>query len=210
MVLTRPQSARGIAQTDLTVNSWAANLPTPAAVRPPRCPACGLAAHRPDGTLALHGHGTRARTLRHCHDATAAPTDVVLTLRRYRCTHCGAVTLVGPRGLLPRRRYTVFAIVLAFAAWITLDQTARAVRAAFSPIPFASHSHVAWRAMARWVDAITAGRLLPCIRGSPPAWSRRQRAERALSRIRAMAPPTERTTIVHEVFAGAFHAALAQ
>lgn len=156
----------------------------------------------------IHGHGTRARTVRHCVDPAASPVDVDLVLRRYRCTRCGAIILVGPRGVIRSRRYTLFAIVLALAAWLVPGATARAVRAAFSSIPFAPLSHITWPALLRWIDAIASGRLLPCVRGSPPEWSRRQQAERVVSTIRAMAPPSARTSVAEEVFAGAFHAAL--
>jgi hypothetical protein len=204
------RSPRGIAQSEIVVNIWAKRLPTVEAVRPACCPACGAASRPVGGRLGLYGDGTRVRTVRHPPDADSPPEDWVLRLRRYRCTACGAVTLVGPRGVLAHRRFTALAIALALLAWIAAGATARAVREEFSPIPFQSLSHVTWRGMLRWIDAIAAGRLFPCVRGSPPEWSRRQRAERTVSTIRAMAPPTERTTIEQEVFTGAFYAALAR
>jgi len=206
---TSSRSPRVISQTDIPVNLWAERVPSVAAVRPAGCVACGNPSHPLDGGLGVHGDGTVPRTVRHPRDARSAPIDWEIRLRRFCCTACDATWLVGPCGVLSRRRYSAFAIVLALAAWIAPGATARAVRAVHSPIPFESFSHTTWRAMLRWIDAISAGRLFPFVRGSPPDWSRRKRAERVVSTIRAMAPPTDRTSIEQEVFAGAFFAARA-
>jgi hypothetical protein len=168
---------------------------------------CGNPSHPLGGGLGVHGDGTVLRTVRHPRDADSAPIDWEIRLRRFCCTACGAIWLVGPCGVLSRRRYTAFAIVLALAAWMADGATARGVRAVHSSIPFESFSHTTWPAMLRWIDAVSSGRLFPCVRGSPPDWPRRRCAERVVSTIRAMAPPTPGTSIEQEVFAGAFFAA---
>jgi hypothetical protein len=156
----------------------------------------------------IHGHGTRGRCVIHPLTADSdSATEVSILLRRYRCTACGAILVVGPCGLLAHRRYSAAAIALALTLWSALAMCARAVRAAFSPVPFASFAHTSWPGMLRWVDAIIAGCLFVRIHVGPGS-PRRERAGRAVSAIRAFAPPTIRGSLRHEVFAGARFAAL--
>lgn len=205
---SRDRSPRGIIQTEIDVNFWAESPPSVAAVRPARCVDCGAAARPPGRKLVIHGHGKRGRTVIHplSPDADSATARSIL-VRRYRCTACGAILLVGPSGLLAHRRYSAAAIALALTLWSAVAMCARAVRAAFSAVPFASFAHTSWPSMLRWVDAIVTGRLFVRIHVGPGS-PRRERAGRAVSAIRAFAPPTLRGSLRHEVFAGARFAAL--
>lgn len=117
---------------------------------------------------------------------------------------------VVPRGVLTRRRYAAVAIALAIALWALVGLPSRAVRAELSPIPFASLTHTTWPALRRWIDAVADARLFPCVRGRPPAWSRRSYGARIAATIRAFAPPPTRTSLRDEVFAGAPFAARAR
>lgn len=67
--------------------------------------------------MVLHGHGVRIRWVVVSPAIDAACTAVRLVecwQRRYRCTACGAITVVLPRGILPRFLYSVAAMVVAF------------------------------------------------------------------------------------------------
>lgn len=82
-------------------------------VRPRRCPACRCP-WRVDGRIVLHGHGVRVRGV------VVPPASTELTerhrecwARRYRCTACGAVPTVLPRGVMRRYLYSVGAILVA-------------------------------------------------------------------------------------------------
>ncbi len=84
-------------------------------VRPKRCAQC-MAPARRGRRVVLHGHGRRTRGV------VMAPTlgddesaQIVESWeRRYRCTACGAVLVVLPKGVMPRYLYSVAAIVNAF------------------------------------------------------------------------------------------------
>jgi hypothetical protein len=65
----------------------------------------------------------------------------------------------------------------------------------------------AWRTLRRWISAIDAGRLFPCVRASPSGWSARQRAERAAMTVAALVPATFAAEEDARVFAGAALAA---
>ena len=60
------------------------------------------------------------------------PTTLVLVCRRYRCIRCGAVLLVVPRGIAPRKHYGFAAIAMALALRLipalTPDDTAEYLR----------------------------------------------------------------------------------
>ena len=65
----------------------------------------------------MHGHGVRDRQLLGPPEVNAASTMTIVACQRYLCTSCGAVVMVVPRGIEPRRHYGRAAICLALAAW---------------------------------------------------------------------------------------------
>ncbi len=97
-----------------------AQIPAVDDVRPKRCARCQQPA-RCGKRMVLHGHGVRTRM------AAAAPVLLLVAAaggdpaqvlecweRRYRCTHCGAILVVLPEGVMPRYLYSAAAIVAAF------------------------------------------------------------------------------------------------
>jgi len=87
------------------------------------------------------------------------PVVLLVTVRRYRCRACGAVLLVGPRGLLPRRWYSAGAIGGALARAASGEPSV-AVRAATSPTTIHGGSATErWITLPRWIDAVSEGRL---------------------------------------------------
>jgi len=85
-------------------------------VRPWRCDQCGNVG---GSRLLFHGNGVRTRqaVLPGLHWSKPARI-VVIVVRRFECTVCGAAPTVLPRGLLPRHLYSLFAIVHAF--WLAV------------------------------------------------------------------------------------------
>lgn len=129
---------------------WARALPSVDAVRPARCPTCGVASAIPGQPLGLHGHGVRTRDL-WGPPKPGAPAELgEIRVRRYHCVHCHATCTVVPRGLLRRHMYTAGAIALALALW-SMGLAAEAVRARVSPWPVRGHAR-GWRSLHRWTD----------------------------------------------------------
>jgi len=58
----------------------------------------------------------------------AAPTMTIVVGQRYLCTAYGAVVMVVPRGIEPRRHYWRAAICLALALWALAGQPTTVVR----------------------------------------------------------------------------------
>lgn len=100
-----------------------------------------------------------------------------VTARRYRCTRCTAITMVVPRGVLPRLRYGAVAIVLALALWSVEGRPAAEVRSRVSPFGVVGHdARRGWRSLRRWA------------RGSPwgeafATGTARERATRVVQRL---------------------------
>lgn len=84
--------------------------------RPYRCATCG---NTRGNRLLFHGHGIRLRHAVLPGRNWSGPARLVLVaVRRFVCTVCGAVPTVLPRGLLPRHLYSLFAI--AHALWLAV------------------------------------------------------------------------------------------
>lgn len=94
-------------------------------------------------------------------DATAKPTCIGVSARRFRCESCGCVMLVVPRELSPWRRYTLLTIALALADF-GAGTSAGVVRARRAPNQTFDPG---WPSLRRWLHAISAGKLFRWIRG---------------------------------------------
>jgi hypothetical protein len=124
--------------------------------RPSRC-RCGNT--RRDGLL-FHGHGIRLRHAVLPGRHWSGPAQLVLVgVRRFVCTVCGAVPTVLPRGLLPRHLYSLFAI--AHALWLAtaapigrgLDDEAVYAQQGVDRLTATDRcrtGHRRWRSLARW------------------------------------------------------------
>lgn len=155
------------------------------ACRPSRCAACGAAAHRGDGRLRLHGHGSRERTVWGPLVWAEQPALTSIRVRRYKCTDCGAARTVLPRGLGRRLRYSLAAIALALTAWAVWLAPAAMVRAQVSPLAVRGPTDAdRWRSLPRWTARATALFDLPPAVADTP----RRCAARAVALVRARGP----------------------
>jgi hypothetical protein len=184
------------------VNTWKLGPPGVQAARPPRCGVCDAPGVDVDGKVVLHGHGLRERTLLGPLDADGEPTVWDLLLRRYACQRCKAVLTVGPRGLLPRRRYCARVIALALWLWAVHQLTDAAVRQRVSPIADEGLSRPErWTTLRRWGRAVREGRLWSSA-SIDPSWSLRDCASRAAHLMWSRGSP-DASTDESRVFRGA-------
>jgi len=103
------------------------------------------------GRLVLHGHGLRERQLRGLRAPFEPPALLALLARRYACQRCGAVLLVVPAAVAPRRLFDVATIAFALARWRHDGVASDAVRAEVSPLRFVGDSaRRAWSQIRRW------------------------------------------------------------
>lgn len=180
------QSGEGIVHSAIDVKKWAIEPPSAAQARPACCSGCGAASQAPGKALGLVGHGLRERQVRGPGAPGAEPEIIVVRVRRYRCRHCGGITTVLPRGLCARRHYSASAIGLSLCLFGLLRLTVAETR--FRICPWRITLTQTWTTLGDWVDAVSAGRLLPGLRRSPPSFSRRKQAERAAAALVAIAP----------------------
>lgn len=129
-----PRSDTRIIQSGIDVKFWAKATPSCSAVRPARCPCCGVASREPGRSLTIVGHGLRGREVEGPDEPGEAAKSTTMLARRYRCMACGAVLVVVPRGVGRALRYTLDAIGYALALWgygrATAEQTRQAVSTA--------------------------------------------------------------------------------
>lgn len=127
--------------------------------------------------MRLHGHGLRERMRLGPEELGGRSVVAAIAARRYRCTGCSAVTMVVPRGVLPRLRYGAVAVALALALWAVEGLPASEVRSRVSPFGVVGHdARRGWRSLRRWA------------RGSPWSEARapgtaRQRATRIVQQL---------------------------
>ena len=177
----------------LDVKGWLERPPTAVEARPGQCPGCQGASRPIGGPLGLHGHGLRERQLRGPLAAGGEPTIAVVGCRRYRCTGCGAIVLVVPRGVAPRRQYSQAAISMALAMWGLMAMPAEAVRARVGAWRVRGQASSGWSTLRRWAQAArtTAGPTL------------REVAGRAAQVAVGRAPPRDRgAPLWAQAFAG--------
>jgi hypothetical protein len=184
-------------------------MPTVAEARPAACPACGAASCPVGGRLQLHGHGVRERQVCGPPAPGEPAAALVITGRRYRCVCCGAVLLVVPREVLPRRQYSASAIALALALWGLVGATALAVRRRISPAKEVGFTaSTGWVTLRRWTKAVRQGDLFPSTPPAAPSATLRNVAALAATALAANADPTTRPLpLAHRAFLGAAHAA---
>jgi hypothetical protein len=115
---------------------------------------------------------------------------VVVVVRRFECTVCGAAPTVLPRGLLPRHLYSLFAIVHGF--WLAVapplgrgldDEEVYARQGVDRPNTEEERNRTGlrrWRSLARWVAC--AGQWWPTLAVAGMTWR-----ERAASLLAAFA-----------------------
>ena len=186
----------------LDVKQWEANRPSVDAARPSGCGQCGAASRAAGENLTLHGHGLRLRLLYGLLAAGQAPGTHEVWLRRYRCVRCGAITTVGPRGLLRGHLYGVGTILVALWLWAMLGWPAAEVRDALRPW---GHSGLGcagrWASLGRWARELP----WPSTLRLPPALSLRGMARRRVQVALSYAPtgPPD----MAGVMAGAAHVA---
>jgi hypothetical protein len=202
------ESANHFVQFDHDVNFWVlAPLDAPTA-RPTRCPVCDAPGEQADGRVLLHGHGVRVRRLRGPVTADGETTEFEVLVRRYSCQRCRKVITVGPRGLLPRRRYTAMAIALALWLWSVWQLTDAVVRRAICPVAETGVSRPErWTTLRRWSRAAREGELWP-LWPSPAideSWSLRRSAERVVRCLWSRGDP-DAPTDKHRIFGAAAHA----
>lgn len=184
------------------VNSWKQGPPDVQAARPPRCVVCDAPGIDVDGKVVLHGHGLRERTLVSPLDAEGEPRSCDLLLRRYACQRCKAVLTVGPRGLVPWRRYSAMVIAVALWLWGVRQLTDPAVRERTSPVADEGLSRPErWTTLRRWGRAVREGRLWPSV-SIDPSWSLRDCARRAAHLLWSRGSP-DSSTDEGRVFRGA-------
>lgn len=190
---------------DLDVNFWMLATPAAPTARPSHCPICKVSGEQADGRVLLHGHGVRARRLRGPASADGAPTEFEVLVRRYACQRCRAVITVGPRGVLPRRRYTAMAIALALWMWSVWQLTDAVVRKATCPVAETGVSRPErWTTLRRWGRAARDGELW----SSPvvgEGWSLRRCVERVVRCLWSRGDP-DAPTDKHRIFGAAAHA----
>ncbi len=200
------QSDLRIVQAALDVKRWLERPPTVDEVRPGRCPACDAPSRPAGSALGLHGHGLRERHQWGPAEFGAAAALIAILVRRYRCQPCGAVVVVVPRGLLPRRLYSAGAIALALALWGVAGLAPAEVRRRVSPFAVVGATAAAgWASLRRWSRAVRARRLFPVVRALPVEATLRQVAARATTTLAAYAPGAGGLCLESAAFLGAAH-----
>jgi len=132
--------------------------------------------------LTLHGHGLRLRLLYGILGADVAAATHEVILRRYRCTRCGAITTVGPRGLLRRHLYGAGTILVALWLWAMKREPAAAVRDRLRPWRRSGlDCQHRWASLPRWARRLPWPRDFALQPGLTPREMARRRVQVALS-----------------------------
>jgi hypothetical protein len=203
--MSKPETVNHFVHFDLDVNFWAEQPPDAQTARPPRCLVCGAPGQQPDGRVVLHGHGVRVRRLRGPATADGEPAEIEIIVRRYACQRCGAVITVGPRGVLPRKRYTAMAIALALWLWSGCRQRDAQVRRATCPVAETGVSRPErWTTLRSWARTAREGRLWSTITAAGEA-TLRDAAMRVVRWLHSLGDPAAATD-EQRIFGAAAHA----
>lgn len=187
------------------IKSWILDPPSVEEARPPACPCCRSPSCPLVGGLTLHGHGLRERQVRGPEHPWGKPLIRSVLTRRYLCVACGAMIVVGPRGLAPRRLFSTTAVAFAMALFGLCGQSAFAVRRQVSPWSVVGATAASgWGSLKRWARAIRDGQLFGELRRCPAGWSLRQVAARAAAALAARSQNADRSlALAHHAWLGA-------
>lgn len=115
--------------------------------------------------------------------------------------------VVGPRGLVPRKRYSGSAIALALALWALKNKPEPEVFERVSVYPLSPTVEAqGWRSLRRWTADAVSDALWPrlCLHG--PGSTYRQHAERIAATLAGFAPDPEVGSQAARAYLGAKHA----
>jgi hypothetical protein len=118
--------------------------------------------------------------------AGGLPATVVLACRRYRCTTCGAVLLVVPRGVAPRKHYGYAAIAMALTLWLLVGEPVREVRRRVCAWQVTRESTSSWPTLRRWRRALGEHFAQKAMGRAPPHLDRREPSALAFAGGQAM------------------------
>lgn len=104
--MEKTQGTRQVVRSAVDVKSWLLEMPTAGKVRPTCCPVCKAASTPVGGRIVVQGHGKRPRQAWGPAAPHSSPAILALTIRRYRCLACRALTTVVPSETLTKRLYT--------------------------------------------------------------------------------------------------------
>ncbi|MEX1344516.1 MAG: hypothetical protein AB1Z63_07590 [Candidatus Limnocylindrales bacterium] len=129
----------------------------------------------------------------------AAPALGEILARRYRCTDCGTVLTVVPRGMAAALRYTLATIAMALMLWGLRGRTPAQARRATSPLRCLGvcEPH-RWRSLRRWTRKAERLFDLPSSLEAPTV---RDLARRVAHLLIARGPPDR--PALHRAFEGA-------
>lgn len=182
----------------MDLKSWLVRQPTVDEVRPARCPFCGAVSRPVGGPMALHGHGTRERTVLGPASAGEPPGSVGVLAQRYRCVPCTAVLTVVPCSVLARRRYSAASIAYALALWGLVLASAVEVRRRVSPAKHVGATAAAgWAMLRRWARAVRERRLFVTT-PLPASATWRRVAASAAAALAGRADPASRTQPIEQ------------
>ncbi len=183
--LQKMQDTHRFVRFGLDINQWQRDVPSVETARPSRCGGCAVASRPVGEGLQLHGHGLRVRLLFGLLSADCPPGVHEVTLRRYQCLCCGAITTVGPRGLVRRHLYGLATIVLALWLWSQGEPAAR-VRDRVRPWEQSGAGCAdRWASLGRWACHLPWPSALLVMAG----WTAREQAARRAQAALAHAPP---------------------
>ena len=171
--ITLERSLFGILQTDIEIKTWLKKIPDVDQVRPSRCPRCKTASRCPGRNLSIHGHGVVSRDIWGALTSDDSATIIEVKIRRYRCLQCRHILRVGPKAILPYRRYHAAAIAAAFALWAIFGWDIGSLRQRVSPWQHvAEDTHNRWVSLFRWTQLAANGDIWPLRQKLSPHLSR--------------------------------------
>jgi hypothetical protein len=135
------------------------------------------------------------------------PSRERISVRRYVCLVCDAVTVVGPRGLVRHKRYSGCAIAFAMALCALAGRPDAEVFRRVSVFKLSVSVFVqGWRSLRRWTRDALEGALWPGLCTHAHHGTCRQHAERIAATLAGFAPDPEVGSRAARAFHGAKHA----